>query len=780
MSTQMRLEGPDANGVAIVWIDQPNSPVNVLNTDSIPEFTELLSKIQADHSIKALVIASGKDHNFIAGADIKMLNTVTSIAAGVAISKKGQDAMNQLAKFPIPTVAAIHGSCLGGGLELAMACTARIASESPKTVMALPEVMLGLLPGAGGTRRLPKLVGLTNALPMMLTGKNIRPHSALKMGLVNQVSPKVWLIRDAKALALSLIAKRKLTKPKKNTMEQLMEWVSGFQMGKDYILDQAKKQVLSQTKGLYPAPLKIIEVLRKDTDAAEAQGFGELLMTSESQGLRHIFHCKTKLGKDDGDGTTDVEPYPIEHIGILGAGLMGGGIATVLVDKQFTVRMKDINYEGVQFAMNYASEFFSKAVKRKRYPASGKDERMNRLSGGLDFEGFSTADVIIEAVPEVLALKQDMLRQIEELTKTGAIFASNTSSLPITEIAQYAAHPERVIGMHFFSPVEKMNLVEVIVTAKTDPKVTKTISQLSRKMGKDVIVVNDCAGFYTTRALVPYLSEAIFLLLGGYDVAEIDLAATEAGFFVGPLTLLDEVGIDVGAKIIKIMKEHYGDRMELPDAATTDVFVNEGRLGRKSNKGFYVYEKNKSKMEKGQKIVDAGIYKHLPKMEGEYQSNKASRRFLANRLKLAFINEAVLCLEEGILRDPESGDLGAVFGLGFIPFSGGPFKYIDLMGVDKFVFELDDHAAKFGRRFQPGALLKELVERKMGLYEYWNQKEKVKSDVISEGDAKSEPETAASEQSTSETAELEDVAQDTAKKSKGKKSSKRSSSTSED
>jgi 3-hydroxyacyl-CoA dehydrogenase/enoyl-CoA hydratase/3-hydroxybutyryl-CoA epimerase len=699
----------------------PDSKVNVLNTDTLPEFTELMNEIRSNSAIRAVVIASGKENNFIAGADISMLNTVTTVAEGVALSKQGQKAMNDLAAFPVPVVAAIHGDCLGGGLELALACTARIASDSPKTKMALPEVMLGLLPGAGGTRRLPKLIGLAEALPMMLTGKNIRARKALKMGLVDKVVPPVWLLSEAKKFAAELAGKRLpalVRKTKGNWTAQVGRWaMDSVPPVQGYIFKEAVKGVMKQTKGLYPAPLTIIEVLKQDTDEAEAQGFGKLLMTPESIGLRHLFHCITHLKKDDGDNTADIDPYPVNHVGILGAGLMGGGIGTVLADKGITVRLKDINYEGLHTAINYADKYFSKAVKRRRYPKAGRDERINRLSGGLDYRGFNHADVVIEAVPEILELKQKMALEIEDNTQ-GAIFATNTSSLPITEIAEKATHPERVVGMHFFSPVEKMPLVEIIVTKHTDPKVTKTISKLARTMGKHVIVVNDCAGFYTTRALAPYLTEAIFMLLEGYDAGDIDQAAMEAGFPVGPITLLDEVGIDVGAKIIKVMKKYYGDRMQFPDMTLIDNFIEEKRFGKKNSKGFYVYENGESKVVNGKKVVDETIKRHLPKI-APLMSNVESRKLLAKRLKFIFLNEALHCLEEGILRDPEAGDLGAIMGIGFPPFTGGPFKYADSLTTSKVEFDLDDYAARFGSRYQPCDMLRKMSAKNMGIYEYF-------------------------------------------------------------
>ena len=722
MTKQIRFEGPDADGVGIVWIDQPNKKVNVLNTDSIPEISALMAEITKNPLVRAIIIASGKDNSFVAGADIDMLDTITSVEAGAKISSQGQEAMNQLAKMPIPVVAAIHGDCLGGGLELALACSARVATESPRTKLALPEVMLGLLPGAGGTRRLPRLIGLPNALDMMLTGKNIRPKKALKMGLVDRVVPETKLLAAAKEVALQLTKKRLPAKPA-SFKEKVMNWaIDKIPPVQGMVFDKARGAVLKQTKGLYPAPLKILEVVRADSDEAEAKGFGELLMTAESKGLRHLFHTITKLKKIDGPNTDGVEGYDVERIGILGAGLMGGGIATVLSDKGLTVRLKDINWEGLQAAIDYASAFFKKGVKRKRYSREGMSERMNRLSGGLDYVGFGLTDVVIEAVPEILSLKQQMVDEIEKGAKKNTIFATNTSSLPITSIAEKAAHPERVIGMHFFSPVEKMPLVEIITHKGTDPKVTKTISQLARKMGKHVIVVNDCAGFYVNRALVPYLCEAIFLILDGYDILDIDLAAEEAGFPVGPIALMDEVGIDVGAKTLKTMKEYYADRMQFPDFDLLEGFLKEGRLGKKTSKGFFKYEKGKSVIENGRKVVDLDCKRHLPQGIVQQAAGKESRKYLAERMISAFVNEAVFCYQDGVLNDPMSADLGAVMGIGFLPFSGGPMAWLDAYGTKKFVSDMEDKAAKHGRRFAPCPLLVELAETNMGIYAYHNAK----------------------------------------------------------
>ncbi len=701
----VRYEKAGLDGVGIVWIDVPGKKVNTLSVQLMPAFERAFDEMRADTDCRAVVIASGKEAGFIAGADIDDLGEARSAEEGAALSRQGQQSMQRIADAPVPTVAAIHGDCLGGGLELALACTARVAANDPKTKLALPEVMLGLLPGAGGTQRLPQLVGLANALDMMLTGRNIRPHKAQKMGLVDEVVPRSQLIEAARAAAVRLSQGKpaRAGKPPKKKMPDEVQslLLERNALGRKLVLHEARKKVMKQSKGVYPAPLRILDVADGGGYDGEARAFGELLMSKESAGLRHLFHCITALKKDNGPHTEGVAAVPVNRAGMLGAGLMGAGIATVLADKGVPVRLKDRDHESITKALDYARKVYGKARKRKQYSQAGFDERLARISGGTDMAGFGRADIVIEAVFESLDLKRKMIADVEAAAKVPTIFATNTSSLPIAEIARDAAHPERVIGMHFFSPVEKMPLVEVIVTDQTAPWVTATTVAVARKMGKHVIVVGDCAGFYTTRVLTPYMSEAIFLLLEGYAIEDIDEAAIRIGFPVGPVTLMDEVGIDVGAKVMEVMEKYYGGRMEFPDG-TTKPFIEEGRLGRKASKGFYLYENGKSTIERGKKLVDETIYDHLP--NGKH-TRKPNLGEMGERMVLALVNEAVTCLEEGILFEPMAGDLGAVMGIGFPPFEGGPFRYVDRFGAQNIVTRLTALESRCGRRFKPCAML---------------------------------------------------------------------------
>ena len=703
----LRYEPAGSDGVGVVWFDVPGQKVNTLQIKLLAQFEAVFDEARRDGRVRALVLASGKRGSFVAGADIGDLNEVASATDGARLSRNGQRAMDRIADLAVPVVAAIDGDCLGGGLELALACHARVATDTPKTKLAFPEVMLGLLPGAGGTTRLPAKIGLANALDMMLTGKNIRAQKALKMGLVDRVVPPNQLMAAARELALSLADGNEIAPRKQDMQGEVQELLlERNALGRRLVLHEARKKVLAQTKGLMPAPLKILNVVAKGTPDAEAEGFGELLMTPESHGLRRVFHCITHLKKSDGPGTEDVEVEQTKHVGMLGAGLMGAGIATVLADQGVTVRLKDVNDGAVNSGLEYARKVFGKARKRKRYGAAGVSERLARLSGGLNWHGIGQADVVIEAVPEIVGLKQQMVEAVEACTKREAVFATNTSSLPIADIAARAKHPERVIGMHFFSPVEKMPLVEVIITDKTSPIATKKTVQLARKMGKHVIVVRDCAGFYTTRVLAPYMIEATFMAIEGYPIEAIDESATRLGFPVGPITLMDEVGIDVGQKVLGVMREHYSGHMDFPPDAVGE-FVAEGRLGRKASKGFYEYDNGESKTVRGHKVVDEAVYAHLPNGTNTRAPNLDE---MGERLVLALVGEAIRCLQEDILLDTESGDLGAVMGIGFPPFLGGPFHYVDRHGARSIAARKRALELRHGRRFTPPQLLVDKAE----------------------------------------------------------------------
>jgi len=705
------------DGVAIVRMDIAGEPMNTLKANFIETFMGVFNAVEEDPEIKAIVFTSGKKDSFIAGADITMLEAISTAEEGERAGLEGHKVMNRIEGCKKPVVAAIHGVALGGGLEVALACHARVVTDSKKTKLGLPESQLGLLPGAGGTQRLPRLIGVQPALDMMLTGKQVDPKKARKLGLVEDVVPPSILIETAAELALSRVDHV----PKRDSfIEQLRdkEAVTEFALaknpvGRKILFDQARKQLHKQTRGNYPAQDLIIDVVKAGLEggfeaglAAEARAFGHLLTTPEAANLMSIFFATTALKKDSGVDDPSVRPRPIKKVGMLGAGLMGAGIAYVTTSvAKIPVRLKDRDADGVMAGLRYIRGIIDGRVKRKRLTEQQANHLTLQTTGTTTYAGFQDTDVVIEAVFEDLSLKEQMVRDVEEAGKNDVIFASNTSSLPITQIAAASKHPETVIGMHYFSPVHKMPLLEIIVTDKTANWVTATCVDLGKRQGKHVIVVKDGVGFYTSRVLAPMMNEAAHLVAEGVPIEKIDTTMLNWGFPVGPIKLTDEVGIDVGAKVGKIMLDAFGERMSPPEGM--QKLMADERYGRKNGRGFYLYG------DKKKKGVDESVYELL----GVTPTNKSiSSEDIAWRCALQFVNEACRCFGEGILRSARDGDVGAVFGLGFPPFRGGPFRFVDQVGAKEILGRLRELEKQLGPRFSPAPVLEEIARSGQTFY----------------------------------------------------------------
>jgi 3-hydroxyacyl-CoA dehydrogenase / enoyl-CoA hydratase / 3-hydroxybutyryl-CoA epimerase len=681
--------GPD--GVLVVTLDVPGEKVNTLGRPVMEEVDALITDIEGRPEVKGVVLRSGKPDNFIAGADIKEFTAIRSALEGETLSRSGQGIVGRLEAVRVPVVAAIHGSCVGGGLETVLCCRYRIATDDPKTILGQPEVNLGIIPGMGGTQRLPRLVGLVAGLDLILTGRTVKATRALKMGLVDEVVPPAVLLTAARQAVRDLAdGTRRPERPGIPLRERLLRPV---------IFSKARSTVLARTHGHYPGPLAAIDAVRRGTATSLAEGlkiearhFGELAVSDVSRNLVSVFFATQEIKKDAGypEGT---RARDVHKVAVLGAGLMGSGIATVAVEAGVDVRLKDANFEALGRGLRHARGVFEERRRRGSVKPREVEQRIQRLSPTTDYSGFRRADLVIEAVFEDLELKRRVLAETEAVIAADAVFASNTSSLPIGDIARGARGPNRVLGMHFFSPVEKMPLLEVVVTPETDAWATATAVAFGRRIGKHVIVVRDGAGFYTSRALAPYMNEAARLVEEGAAIEAVDRAMIDFGFPVGPLALMDEVGIDVGAKVAKILMHAFGERMA-PPAAMAAV-VDDGRLGRKNKRGFYVYD--------GKKRPDETIYALLP--SGRAPRRTFDARDIQDRLVFAFLNEAARCLEEGILRSPRDGDVGAIFGLGFPAFRGGPFRYLDKLGARFATEVLERLAAHHGERFRPAAIL---------------------------------------------------------------------------
>ena len=697
--------------ILVVTIDAPGAAVNTLSPALAAEFEDVFRRAQDDSLIKGLVLISGKPEGFIAGADIEQFPALRTAAAAESISQMGHSMLRRLELLRVPVVAAVHGAALGGGLELLLACRYRVCTDHPKTTFALPEVQLGLIPGIGGTQRLPRRVGLQAALDMILTGRSVRAKRALQMGLVDEmVHPAI--LREISIARARAIAAGTLKPSRSGSHGPTSFLLERNPIGRSVVFKKARESVLEKTAGHYPAPLAALSAVQAGYQRGFDEGlkeesrlFGEMAMTDVSRQLVFLFFASNSLKKDPGvDDATDIRPRDIHTLGVLGAGFMGAGIASIAVQQGTSVRLKDTDTTRIGKGLASIRAVLQERLTRRQITRLQLDDYMSLVGGTTNYSGFESADLVIEAVFEDLALKHRVLEEVEPALDSGTIYASNTSTIPIASIAGAAKHPERVLGMHFFSPVHRMPLLEVIVTPETAPEATVSAVAYGKTLGKTVIVVNDGPGFYTTRTLSAYMNEAGRLLDEGASIDAIDAALVDFGFPVGPITLLDEVGIDVGGKVGVVLAEAFGPRMSASDAMRRVVAA--GRTGRKGGKGFYLYDADGKKGNVGQTI-----YEVIGGQRSEMLSSE-----IVDRCVLAMVNEAARCLEEGILRSARDGDIGAVFGIGFPPFRGGPFRYIDSVGADHIVGQLEDLNVRFPQRFAPAELLIDMASGRKVFY----------------------------------------------------------------
>ncbi len=706
----VKLEVVD--GIALMTIDLPGESVNKFSPSVIGEFTAHIERIEKDTSIRAAVLISGKAGNFVAGADIDQFLEWRTAADAAKASAFGHAMFHRIEKGRVPVVCAVDGACLGGGLEFALACAYRVAADSPRTMFALPEVKLGLFPGAGGTQRLPKRIGLQAALDMILTGKNVRAKKALQIGLIDElVHPSILraiALRRAGELAAGTIPRQRDSR-QHGAKEILLD---DNPIGRRIVLRKAREATLEKTGGHFPSPLAAIEAVAAGFSGAdeaygyaeEARLFGEMAMTPVCRELLFLFYATTALRKESGAG--DAKPLAVPRIGVLGTGFMGAGIAAISIAEGVPVRFKDTAADRVAKGVAAVREILRDGLTKRRITRQQFEDQAGLIAGTVEYSGFGRVPLVIEAVFEDLAVKQAVLKETEAVLAPTAIFATNTSTIPIALIAAAAKHPERVVGMHFFSPVHKMPLLEVITTPQTASEVTATAVEYGKRIGKTVIVVNDSPGFFVNRILAPYVNEAGKLLDEGVAIEAIDKAMVAFGFPVGPIQLIDEVGLDIAGKSGAIMAEAFGGRMQ-PSLALTKV-LGAGRLGRKGKKGFYAYDEDG-----GRQGADGGVYALFG---GEGNRKDVPREEIQRRLSLAMVNEAVRCLEEGIIHAARDGDVGAVFGIGFPPFRGGPFRYVDAIGVGEVVRQLEALDAVHAGRFTPAALLREMARSERRFY----------------------------------------------------------------
>ncbi|WP_413574624.1 3-hydroxyacyl-CoA dehydrogenase NAD-binding domain-containing protein [Bdellovibrio sp. HCB290] len=701
--------------IAVVEFDLVGEKVNKFSTPVMMRLKDVVEELRKS-SYKAVIFKSMKPKIFIAGADIEEIKGMTTPDQFNNAVKAGQEIMNMVEDLPMPTIAAVNGACMGGGCEFIMACDYRIASDDSSTKIGLPEIQLGILPGFGGTQRMPRIMGLQASLDIILAGKAVNSKKAQKSGLVDKVVHQNLLDEQAIKWAKEIIAgggqKRRKKFQANGMVNKVLEGPA-----KGVVFKKAREGVMKATKGHYPAPLKALDVIQKtygmsDRDAGmriEREGFCELGITDISKNLIHVFYLTEMVKKQTGVTGVEVKPKEVKGLGILGAGTMGGGIAYVAADKGIQVRMKDLSPEALGKGLKHASDLWMKLVKRKSIDKYQFQQKMDAVSVTTDYSGFKNLDVVVEAIVEDMGIKQKVIGECAGQMRPDAIIATNTSSLSVTEMAKGHPRPEYFAGMHFFNPVNKMPLVEVIRGAQTSDETIATIFELTKKMGKMPVVVKDGPGFLVNRLLLPYMAEAAWLMQEGMSIEVVDKAyVKEFGMPMGPFELMDEVGLDVCIKVLKIFKKAFGERIEM--APCMEALEKSGRLGRKNGKGFYTYQADGKRGD-----VDQTVYGALGLGT---PSNPHQTKECIERGVFAMVNECSLALiEDHIVELPHEVDLGMIMGTGFPPFRGGLLKYADSIGSQYVADQLAMYASsRNAKRLKPATPLSNMAKSNAKFY----------------------------------------------------------------
>ncbi|MFL9812435.1 fatty acid oxidation complex subunit alpha FadB [Stutzerimonas sp. VN223-3] len=700
------------SGIVELNFDLKGESVNKFNRLTLNDLRQAVDAIKADASVKGVIVTSGKDV-FIVGADITEFvdNFKMPDEELVAGNLEANKIFSDFEDLGVPTVAAINGIALGGGFEMCMAADYRVMSTAAK--VGLPEVKLGIYPGFGGTVRLPRLIGVDNAVEWIASGKENRAEDALKVRAVDAVvapdqlqAAALDLVKRAISGELDYKAKRqpKLDKLKLNAIEQMM----AFETSKGFVAGQAGPN--------YPAPVEAIKTIQKAANfgrdkaiEVEAAGFVKLAKTSVAQSLVGLFLSDQELKKKAKN--YDKQAREVKLAAVLGAGIMGGGIAYQSAVKGTPILMKDIREEGIQMGLNEASKLLGKRVEKGRLTPAKMAEALNAIRPTTSYGDFGNVDIVVEAVVENPKIKQSVLAEVEGLVREDAIIASNTSTISISLLAQALKRPENFCGMHFFNPVHMMPLVEVIRGEKTSETAIATTVAYAKKMGKSPVVVNDCPGFLVNRVLFPYFGGFARLVSAGVDFVRIDKVMEKFGWPMGPAYLMDVVGMDTGHHGRDVMAEGFPDRMKDDRRTAVDALYDANRLGQKNGKGFYSYEMDKRG--KPAKVVDPSVQEVLAPIV--YEQREVTDEDIINFMMIPLCLETVRCLEDKIVETAAEADMGLIYGIGFPPFRGGALRYIDSIGVAEFV-TLADKYADLGPLYQPTAKLREMAANGQRFY----------------------------------------------------------------
>jgi 3-hydroxyacyl-CoA dehydrogenase/enoyl-CoA hydratase/3-hydroxybutyryl-CoA epimerase/enoyl-CoA isomerase len=709
MADAFRLEERD-DKIAVLTFDLPGKKVNTLGQAVLIELGGIVRQLAARADLRGLLFRSGKGGQFIAGADLNEIGAM-AFASKDQINQAvgfGHQLFGAVANLPFPTVALIDGNCMGGGTELALAMDERIVSDSPQTKIALPEVKIGVLPAWGGTQRLPRLIGVHNAIEIISTGEGVGADRAVKLGLAFDAVPADRLIDEGVRLVeyLQQSGDWKANRKRRSQPVGLSETQAMFAFG------VAEGAIKAKTKGQYPAPLAALKAIREGVNLpledglkAEAQAALEVMGSPISANLVGVFFMQQRLARDPGVDDPSTKPREVHRVGVLGSGLMGAGIATAHARSGIPTSMVDVDDARIAAGLNRAEEVVMSRIKIGRATPKDMAQMLGLLSTSTSHHVFADCDVVVEAVTEDERVKTETYRKLAEVLKPEAILASNTSTISITRMAESAPDPSRFVGMHFFYPVDRMELVEVIRGEKTSDETVATIVALAKRIRKTPIVVRDCAGFLVNRVLFPYMNEALLLLQEGVPMDEIDRAATSFGMPMGPIALQDLVGLDTSLYAGKVLAHAYPDR-----AVASPILaelVQSGRLGKKSGAGFRKYGK---KGDRGQ--ADPDVEPILAKHRGGPRPDASQ---LQDRLFLPMLLEATRVLEENIVREPADVDMGLILGIGFPPFKGGILRWADSVGAGELLERLEPYRS-LGPRFQPTDTLTKMAQTGQTFY----------------------------------------------------------------
>jgi 3-hydroxyacyl-CoA dehydrogenase/enoyl-CoA hydratase/3-hydroxybutyryl-CoA epimerase len=721
---ELRVLNIKNHSLAYLYFDLQGEKVNTFNAEVMAEFETLIEMLkQRASEFEALILFSKKPGNFIAGADITLFQAAKTAEDAAELSRAGHRLLAHWEDLPFPRIAAINGTCLGGGCELTLASTAAVISNDPASRIGLPETLLGVIPGMGGCIRMPWKIGIAQSLELILAGKALSGEKAYKAGLVDGLLQKENFEDNAALWVLTNL--EKLKKGERIAKEPKLGGMGGIAgkllesnfIGRSVIFKKARAGVISKTKGNYPAPLEAINVIQETAthyqanfrgarrDAAverEALGFGRMAATTISKNLIRLFFQTEAVKKSNGlADSKKADTKKIAYAGVLGAGVMGGGIAQLLADKNINVQMKDLQLAGLELGIQSALTLFKKSLKRKSITQRQFDQKLAHITPTTNYDGFKNAEMVIEAVVEKMEIKKAVLKEVEGFVGDACVIATNTSSLSVSEMQTAMKVPARFCGMHFFNPVHKMPLVEVIRGKLSSDLAVSQTFQFSKQIGKTPIVVKDSPGFLVNRLLMPYLAEAALMVEEGVRIEEIDAALLKFGMPMGPIELIDEVGLDVGDKVGHILHEAFGERM--PSPKTFDKLLEKKRLGKKTGSGFYLYSEDKK-----DKHLDPNIYSILGITPS---ANKIGEQDILDRCVLAMVNEAARCLEEKVVENADTVDLGMIMGTGFPPFRGGLLRFADSYGLANAVTRLRELSNTYGKRFEPSDALKEFAKK---------------------------------------------------------------------